>query len=162
LIVKEMDHMADGEPVQGLGAVARRLVRSLSERTRRELAAAGYPDVRPVHHLVLAQLGASGARITDMAARLGLTKQAVTLMVDHLEGRGYAARVPDPGDGRAKLVELTERGRAAAVTAGRVAAAIEREWAARLGPEPLAAVEATLASLADSLDPRRSPAGGSG
>jgi DNA-binding MarR family transcriptional regulator len=138
-------------PAERLGALARRLVRGVTERTKRELAAAGYPDVRPIHNLVLGQLGGGGARITAMAARLGMTKQAVTLMVDHLEGRGYVTRVADPDDGRAKLVELTAKGREAAATSWRVAEAIEREWAARLGPAQLGALKSTLGDLADSL-----------
>jgi DNA-binding MarR family transcriptional regulator len=161
LIVKEVDQMAEAPP-ERLGAVARRLVRGVSDRTRRELAAAGYPDVRPVHNLVFALVGRDGARITDMAARLRMTKQAVTAMVDHLEARGYVRRVPDPGDGRAKLVELTERGIAAAETSWRVAEGIERDWAQRLGPEALAAVKDTLTSLADDLEPGRGPPSASG
>ena len=55
----------------------------------------GFSDIRRSTTLY-SQLEDGGGRITDMAARLGVTKQAVTLMVDHLEARGYVVRVADP------------------------------------------------------------------
>jgi DNA-binding MarR family transcriptional regulator len=58
----------------------------------------------------------------------------VLAAVDDLERLGYAERVPDPVDGRAKLVRLTPRGVAAATEGARIIAAIESDWARRLGP----------------------------
>ena len=139
-------------PALRVGALARRLVRAVAERTRAELAASGFTDLRPVHNVVFAQLTAGGARITDMAARAGITKQAVTLMVDHLEAGGYLARVGDPSDRRAKLVELTERGRAAANASVRIVEGIDRDGTARLGGQRLAELKATLWELVVSLE----------
>ncbi len=42
-----------------------------------------------------------------------MTKQSVGEIVDDLVARGYAKRIPDPADRRAKLICLTERGREA-------------------------------------------------
>jgi DNA-binding MarR family transcriptional regulator len=151
--------MADRNPPR-LGVLARLLVRALADRTRAELAVAGFPDLRPVHTVVLAQLGEEGARITDMAARSGITKQAVTLLVDYLEARGYVGRVADPHDGRAKLVQLTDRGRAAAATANRIADEIEHTWATQIGAERLAHLKETLRVLGASL--RTGEPGGGG
>jgi DNA-binding MarR family transcriptional regulator len=142
-------NMADRPP--RLGAVARLLVRAVADRSRAELATAGFPDLRPVHNVVLGQLGEGGARITDMAAQSGVTKQAVTILVDYLEARGYVGRVADPRDGRAKLVRLTDRGRAAADASDRIADEIERGWAEQIGAEDLAAVKRTLRRLVASL-----------
>ena len=44
-------------------------------------------------------------------------------------------RVPDPDDGRAKIIKLTERGREACLTRRRLFAEVEQEWAEQLGPE---------------------------
>jgi DNA-binding MarR family transcriptional regulator len=142
----------EGAPPTRLTALARGLVRTVTDRTRVELAAAGFSDVRPVHNLVLAQVEGGGARITDLADRAGITKQAVTLMVDHLERGGYVARVADPSDRRAKLVVLTDRGRAAAVASLRIAEEIERGWTQRLGAGRLAELKRALAELVDGLD----------
>lgn len=156
--------MADQGDVPALrvGALTRRLVRAVAERTRAELAGSGFADLRPVHNVVFAQLTRGGARITDMAARVGITKQAVTLLVDHLEAGGYVARVADPSDGRAKLVELTDRGRAAANASLAIVEGIDRDWTARLGAQRLAELKATLWELVVSLEPPTTHRGATG
>jgi len=52
-----------------------------------------------------------------LAQRLAADPPYVTLIVDDLEERGLAQRTPHPDDRRAKLVELTDAGRAAAARA---------------------------------------------
>ncbi len=49
-------------------------------------------------------------RITELAAREGVTQPAITLLVNRLAERGWLRRTPDPLDGRAVLVELTPDG----------------------------------------------------
>ena len=51
-------------------------------------------------------------RITELAAREGVTQPAITLLVNRLAERGWLKRTPDPLDGRAVLVELTPAGSA--------------------------------------------------
>jgi DNA-binding MarR family transcriptional regulator len=94
----------------------------------------------------------SGARITDMSDRADVTKQAVTLMVDHLEAGGYVVRVADPTDRRAKLVVLTERGAEAAEVSRRAAEEIERGWGDLLGAERLTELKTTLTDLITGLE----------
>ena len=130
-----------------LGALCRRLSRRIAAETRAELRAAGFDDVRPAHNAVFALVAAGVSRITDMADRLAMTKQAVTLMVDRLEAGGYLERVPDPTDGRAKVVRMTDRGRAAATVSARTAAALDRRWEAVIGADRLAQVKAALGEL---------------
>src|ERR671924_891491 len=86
------------------GAVSDELYGQLHER--------GYGDIRPAHGCVFGFIERTGgARLTALADRSGLTKQAVGEVVADLEGMGYVERVPDPGDGRAKIIRLTDRGR---------------------------------------------------
>jgi DNA-binding MarR family transcriptional regulator len=49
-------------------------------------------------------------RITELAAREGVTQPAITLLVNRLAERGWLKRTRDPLDGRAVLVELTPAG----------------------------------------------------
>jgi DNA-binding MarR family transcriptional regulator len=49
-------------------------------------------------------------RITELAAREGITQPAVTQLVNRLEARGWVVRTTDPDDRRAVLVELTDVG----------------------------------------------------
>ncbi len=93
-----------------------------------------------------------GSRLTDLAQRAGLTKPTVLAAVDDLERLGYAERLPDPQDGRAKLVRLTPRGAAAAAQGARIIAGIERDWHARLGPRRAQALRRSLEQLHAVLD----------
>ena len=77
----------------------------------RRLEAEGHPQVRNAHGCVFRYIEPDGSRLTELAAQSGVTKQAVGEFVDELEGYGYVERVPDPLDGRAKIIRLTERGR---------------------------------------------------
>jgi DNA-binding MarR family transcriptional regulator len=105
------------------------------------MAAVGFPDVREGHGCVFGFIDLDhGSRLTDLAERSGLTKQAVGEAVAELERKGYVVRVPDPNDGRAKIIKLTDRGHDACMTGRRLFAEIEREWAERYGEELLAAM----------------------
>ena len=54
-----------------------------------------------------------GTRLSVLAERAQVAKQTATALVDKLERAGYVERVPDPTDGRARLVRLTARAEAA-------------------------------------------------
>jgi DNA-binding MarR family transcriptional regulator len=75
------------------------------------LAAHGHDEVRLPHGNVLQYLDDDGTRVSVLAERAALTKQAMAQLVAHLEEHGYVERVPDPRDRRAKLVRATARGR---------------------------------------------------
>jgi DNA-binding MarR family transcriptional regulator len=70
---------------------------------------AGYTDLRPVHGIVFQILRHSGATSTELAERLGVTKQAAGQIVDELADKGYVRREPHPDGGRRKLVVLTSK-----------------------------------------------------
>ena len=75
------------------------------------LADEGFDDFREGYGCVFGFIDTErGSRLTNLAERSGLTKQAVGEVVDELEQIGYVTRVPDPIDRRAKLITLTERG----------------------------------------------------
>jgi DNA-binding MarR family transcriptional regulator len=64
--------------------------------------------------MVLGQLAEAGpVRPGELAARLRVEAPHVTRQVQRLQQVGYADRVPDPGDRRAQLIQLTPAGRAA-------------------------------------------------
>ena len=80
-----------------------------------------------------------GTRLSVLAARAQIAKQTATALVDKLERAGYVERVPDPTDGRARLVRLTARAVAVIPLARAEEDRIEAEWATHLGPERMAA-----------------------
>jgi DNA-binding MarR family transcriptional regulator len=114
--------------------------------------AAGYPDVRVAHSAVSMHIPDSGSRVTELAERAQLTKPTVVYLVDDLERLGYVERVPDPSDGRAKLV-LTAKGRAATEAVRRIAAELEVEWAALIGPDRMQGLRELLLDLRSKLWP---------
>lgn len=99
-----------------------------------ELEERGWPDLRASHAtLVLNVDRRYGTRLTELARRAGVTKQAMMVVVDELEVRGLVRRTPDPEDGRAKVVRLTARGRTCAAECRRAVAAIEARARRTLG-----------------------------
>ena len=137
-------------------AIGQLLVRLLRE-FRRELsapaAAAGYGDIRDPHLQIFGTIGMGGLRLTDIAARAQLSLAATSELVNDLQTLGYLERHPDPSDGRAKLIDLTERGRKLQADAGNRVAEIEQQWLAIVGNRRFTEMCATMQCLLDHLDP---------
>ena len=124
---------------------------ALVEALDRRLREGGFGDVRPAHGTVFQVIDADGTRVTELAARAGMTKQAMTELVVHLEAGGYLARAPDPDDGRARLVRLTRRGWECIRVARSCIAEIEADWAEEVGRDRLGRIAEDLGALNDAL-----------
>jgi DNA-binding MarR family transcriptional regulator len=96
---------------------------------------------------VFGNIDPDGSRLTDLADRAGMTKQSVGEVTSDLEQRGYVERVPDPADGRAKIIRLTDRGREAQAMGRDLIEDIERDWAERVGTEHVAALRTALEAI---------------
>jgi DNA-binding MarR family transcriptional regulator len=116
----------------------------------RRLAGEGYPDIRPGHGCVFRFIDSDGTRLTELAERAACTKQALGEVVAQLEQFGYVERLPDPDDGRAKIIRLTRRGDDARRAALRIFAGIEHRWGEEVGPERVAALRETLEAVLDA------------
>ena len=128
-----------------LGRLLLEAHRSLAAELSEALAERGYPDVRPGHAALFMHIDRrSGTRLTELARRAHVTKQAMMLLVDELEGQGYVRRVPDPTDARAKLVRLTAKGRRYVAEARRAMAAVEAKVRRRLGRRRLEGLRGSL------------------
>lgn len=111
-----------------VGVLLRRTRRALTERARLV-----HPDLQAVGYLVLVQIEADGpVRGSGLCDVLHLDKGAVSRSVQHLLELGLVDRTPDPDDGRATLLSVSEEGRrrARAVDEARRAALQERfvDW----------------------------------
>jgi len=91
------------------------------------------PQPRTPHAALYAHISLGGTRPTTLASKLGITPQAVAQLVGELESMGLVERVPDPEDGRARLVRFTDKGRQDILAGFDVFAAIEREIRSELG-----------------------------
>lgn len=74
-----------------------------------EFSSAGY-KLQGSHQAVLAHLNLDGTRLTELAERASMTKQAMGQLIDEVERLGYVKRTPDLSDGRAKIVKFTKKG----------------------------------------------------
>ena len=72
------------------------------------LVARGQLGAAHVH--ITRHLSHSGSRLTDLAQRAGMTKQAMGTLVDQCEAWGMVCRMPDPLDARARQVRFTDTG----------------------------------------------------
>ncbi len=111
------------------------------------LAAEGFADVRPGHGCVFGTIDPEGSRLTVLAARARMTKQTVGEVTNDLERLGYVERRPDPDDGRAKIICLTERGREARRRGRELIEEIEGEWAERYGEETMRNLRSALETV---------------
>ena len=111
------------------------------------LIEAGFDDIRPAHTQVFQHIKAEGSRLSELAERAQMTKQSMGYLVDYLEEHGYVERRADPTDRRASLIFLTDRGWAEVREALSIIAAIEQEWARRLGKQRMEKLRELLSEL---------------
>ena len=126
----------------------------IREQFREGLRRRGH-TTRPVHFQAVANLPQAGARLTSLASRAGISKQAMGKLVEELEGIGYVERVPDPADGRARLVRFTKSGIALMRDSLVVIDEIWNEYEAILGPKKLVALRDSLAKLNHGISSHR-------
>ena len=120
---------------------------AIEAAVRADLAQNGFGDVAPSHSALLRNVGEDGARPSDLAAHAGVTRQAITKLVDELERLDLVRRDPDPDDGRGVIVRYTDRGRAGVAIARKRMLALERGYAAQVGADRWAEVRSTLETL---------------
>lgn len=145
-----------------IGQLLVQLTRLFQTRLFEDLVAAGLTRARVPHTHVTAYIKAEGSRLSDLAAQARMTLPAMAELVDDLERLGIVERRPDPSDGRAKLICLTDAGWEAMRIARGVIAAIEADYAERVGAERFEAAAETLDDLLCSLSHGVSSSAGSG
>jgi DNA-binding MarR family transcriptional regulator len=120
-------------------AVQRRMLERLHER--------GFDDLDAAHLNVFQYPGPQGARPSELAARLRISKQALNYQLGELERLGYLERRADPDDLRSKRVVLTRRGTAAIRVIREAVGEVEADWAKQLGPDRFSQLRGLLVDL---------------
>lgn len=133
-----------------IGALLRVPAQAIHRRLIAELNGAGFDDLRLPHMAVLQFPGPDGLRPGTLAERAGMSKQAMNQLLKSLEALGYLVRSDAPGEGRARIVRVTARGRAAYAKIHAILRDIEREWSAELGPTRFAQLKQLLLRVWDS------------
>lgn len=105
------------------------------------------PQPREAHAALYAHISLAGTRPTVLAEKIGITPQAVAQLVGELVSMGLVERVPDPTDGRARLVRFTRRGRQDILHGFRVFEGLEEDLRQRMGARDVERLRALLQRL---------------
>jgi DNA-binding MarR family transcriptional regulator len=142
-----MRRVRDAEWEPTVPALVQLVAATGAPRLRAAFAAAGLDGIRPAQAVALVPLVGGGLHASDLADRLRVSRQAVAQAIGALERHGYVTRVPDPADARARIIELTPRGRQALRVMRSNAMALETSWQRTLGERRLAELRETLHAL---------------
>ena len=123
------------------------VARSGAPGLRAAFAAAGLDGIRPAQAVALVPLAAGGLHASDLADQLRVSRQAVAQAVAALERHDYVVRGPHPSDARARVIELTPRGRQALRVMRSNALNVEKRWRDALGEKRFSELRDTLAEL---------------
>ena len=144
--------MDDGQRV-GLGVSLFIPYRYTEDRLFRALQDAGFDDWTLAQCRVFQRIAPNGSRLKDLADQAQMTKQSASVMVDQLENLGYVRRLPDPTDGRARLIVIEQRGRRAVEVAMATLDEIYAEWETYLGTRNFTLLHHILDQLREITDP---------
>ncbi|MBQ0862684.1 MULTISPECIES: MarR family winged helix-turn-helix transcriptional regulator [Streptomyces] len=108
------------------------------------LEAAGAAPVSPTQAQLFSVLDEAGTTVSELARRMGVTRQTAHQAVHSLVAAGLLEQVPDPASARRRLIRRTQEGARVHARAERVLAALEGRLAERIGAEQVAALRAAL------------------
>ena len=135
-----------------IGALLRVCWQAVRDRIRVDLAADGFGDISSAHLSVFQYPTPRGMRVTALAERAGMSRQAITYLIREMEAKGYLELRRDASDARAMLVHVTERGEAAVAAIRASVRRLEREWETELGRSRFAQFRETLLAITAALD----------
>src|ERR671937_637983 len=137
--------MAERATRENLGFLVAKASQRWNELLYERFAREGYPEVRPAYGSILLPLfEQDGLRMGELARRARLSKQTMTTMVRLLERDGLVRREPDPHDGRAFRIVLTDRARRFEPVAERTLEELAALAQQRFGDRRLASVKHAL------------------
>ncbi len=121
--------------------------KTYGQAIRANFAAQGFDDIPKLGPRLLGGMHRFGSQPTDIAADFGISKQAASKLIDTLVVRGYLERSVDPTDRRRIVLELTERGHAAAEASWEATDRIDRELEQAVGAKAVAQMRETIGAL---------------
>ena len=145
--------VTDPRQRQELGILLFVANRALEQRAFDAVVAAGITNITLAQARIAARIAPDGSRVSDLAEQARVTKQSAAALVEQLEKAEYVERVPDPTDGRARLVRLTPRLRRVAEAADAEDARVHAEWADHIGEDRLQQQHEILRDLRGITDP---------
>jgi len=135
-----------------VGAMMRVVWQWVRDQLYAGVAAAGFDDLSAAHVALWRYPGLDGVRPSQLADRVGITKQSVNDLLGHLEQHEYLMRVPDSADGRARVIRLTSKGRRLQETIYAEAGSAQLRIAEILGPRRFTQFHSSLELLTAQLE----------
>ena len=130
-----------------IGALLRFPLEAVQRHMLKRLHEHGFDDLDAAHLNVFQYPGPQGARPSELAARLRISKQALNYLLGELERLDYLERRPDPDDLRSKRITLTRRGTSVIGVIRDAVGELETAWAQQLGPKRFAQLRILLLDL---------------
>lgn len=124
----------------------------LVDRLHDELASRGWEDVRHSWGFVMGRLNAGPASVNDIATFLGVSKQAASKTVEHMQANGLVRLSPHPEDGRQKMVEMSARGEQFLRDVEAIYREVEFSWAERMGQGELERMRERLTAFLTEMN----------
>jgi len=112
----------------------------------------GHAETRIAHVSLTRNLDVEGTRLTELARRASMSKQAMGELVDQCMELGLVARMADPSDGRARIVRFTRAGLNWLEAFRDAVDVAEREMRAELGKTAMDTVLKALAAYGARFD----------
>jgi DNA-binding MarR family transcriptional regulator len=110
------------------------------------LKEAGWPEVTRAHRLLLDNVDRGGTRPSELARRIGVTRQAIHQTMQELAELGLVELAPDPASQRGKLVVATRRGKRLVGDAREIVRELEDTLERRIGRKRVARLRRALES----------------
>lgn len=145
-MVKELDENPEALP-DHVGWRLWQASRAWQAEFAAAMRAAGHDWFTEARAGLLGHIARSGIRQSALIERSAISKQAIQQLLDGLEAEGIVERLPDPHDGRGKLVSYTRKGLDALRDGDRVKMEIERRYVDRIGEERFTALMGALRAL---------------
>lgn len=145
-MVKELDEKSDMLP-DHVGWRLWQASRAWQAEFAAAMRVAGHAWFSEARAGLLGHISSNGTRQSALIERAAISKQAVQQLLDGLEAEGVIERLPDPRDGRGKLVRYTRKGLDALRDGDRIKLEIEQDYIDRIGEQRFAALMDALRSL---------------
>lgn len=112
----------------------------------------GHQGLRASFEPYIALAALNSESLSNIAQHLGLTRQAVNQTVNEIERLGYVTRVEDPADRRAKILQITTKGKTLISKGALISEQIESEFASIVGSDNYRQANLTLLTLSRAID----------
>lgn len=135
-----------------IGRLLNNAVRRFEARVLELMSKRGHIETRLAHVNLTRNLDLEGTRLTELAQRASMSKQAMGELVDQCEASGLVTRAIDPKDRRARIVRFTPAGLAWLDAFRGAVDVAEREMQTELGNEAMSAIVKGLAAYGAKFD----------